>query len=491
MKRRAFIKSVVGGSAASGALAAGGTSKVPDSRPNFLFMIADDLTYRAIRAIDSREVQTPNLDRLVKNGCAFTHCFHQGSWTGAVCIASRMMLLTGLTTFRADPTGPSPRCDFTPLWGQTFQNAGYHTYIAGKWHLDPTMLQRCFEEMGPIGLGMFESGPEAYHRPAPGDDWTPWDENLKGHWIHTKLWQDAPEDEIHHSCRVWSDCAVDHLLHKVPGLNQPFFMYIGFNEPHDPRQSPKEFVEMFPRDKIEIPPNYLPEFPFDNGFLKGRDEQLAPFPRTRQAVQLHRSEYYALIAYLDSQVGRILDALERSGKADNTYVIFTADHGLAVGQHGLMGKQNMFDHSIRMPYLISGPGIPKGKKVTHLAYQHSTFATTCELAGIPIPPSVEFPSLAGIIKGEGAPPHDAVFCRYQNFQRAVRTRDYKLIVYPFVRKTQLFDLNKDPWEITNLAEEASLQPVRQELTERLLRFQRELGDKLDLEHPAKPKPGEE
>ena len=221
-------------------------------------------------------------------------------------------------------------------------------------------------------------------------------------------------------------------------------MYIGFNEPHDPRQSPKEFVDMFPREKIAIPPNYLPEFPFDNGFLRGRDEQLAPFPRTREAVQLHRSEYYALIAYLDSQVGRILDALEHSGKAENTYVIFTADHGLAVGQHGLMGKQNLFDHSIRIPWIIAGPGVPKGKKVGELVYQHSTFATTCELAGIPIPSSVEFPSLADLITGQGTPKHDAVFSRYQDYQRAVRTRDYKLIVYPQVKQTQLFDLNNDP-----------------------------------------------
>ena len=453
-------------------------------------MIADDLTFRGIRALYDQEVSTPNLNRLVGNGCAFTHCFHQGSWTGAVCIASRMMLLTGLTTFRAEPNTPSPACDFTPLWGQTLREAGYHTYIAGKWHLDPTMLQRCFDEMGPIGLGMFESTPEAYHRPTPGDTWTPWDEKLKGHWLHTQTWQNSPNDEIHHSCRIWADCAIDHLLNKVPKLNQPFFMYIGFNEPHDPRQAPKEFLDMFPPGKIEIPPNYLPSFPFDNGFLRGRDERLAPFPRTREAVQLHRAEYYALIAYLDSQIGRILDALERSGKADNTYVIFTADHGLAVGQHGLMGKQSMFDHSIRMPWIINGPGVPKGKKVDELVYQHSAFATSCALANISIPKTVEFPSLADLIMGQGAPKHDAVFSRYQDFQRAVRTKDYKLIVYPQVKRTQLFDMNKDPWEITDLSASPALKPAREQLLQRLRTFQHELDDKLDLDHPSKQKPVE-
>ena len=493
MKRRAFMKLLVAGSAASGALSRRGfpAEKSADDRPNFLFMIADDLTYRGIRALFDRQVSTPNLDRLVANGCSFTHCFQQGSWTGAVCIASRTMLLTGLTTFRAEPVMPSPRCDFTPLWGQTLREAGYHTYMVGKWHLDPTMMQRCFDEMGPIGLAMFQSVlPDAYHRPAPGNTWTPWDERLEGHWIHTGMWQNSPNDEVHHSCRVWADCAVDHLLQTVPKLNQPFFMYVGFNEPHDPRQSPKEFVDMFPPDKIEIPPNYLPEFPFDNGDLRGRDEQLAPFPRTREAVQLHRSEYYALIAYLDSQVGRILDALEHSGKADNTYVIFTSDHGLAVGQHGLMGKQNLFDHSIRMPWIINGPGVPKGKKVDEIVYQHSTFATTCELASIPVPSSVEFPSLADLIKGQGTAKHDAVFSRYQDVQRAVRTKDYKLIVYPQVKKVQLFDLNTDPWEVTDLSRSPMLKPVRTQLMQRLRAFQHELDDKLDLDHPKKKKPSE-
>ena len=476
MKRRNFIKAAAAVPAIAGISSRQGMeAENPSARPNFLFMIADDLTFRAVGALGNPEVRTPNLDRLVANGCTFTHCFQQGSWTPAVCVASRMMLVTGLTTFRANP-----QCDFTPLWGQTFRNAGYYSYIVGKWHLDPTMMQRCFERMGPIGLGMFESTPDAYHRPRPGDNWTPWDTSLKGHWLHTKLWQGTAVDAVRHSCAIWTDCAVDQLLHKIPKLDRPFFLYIGFNSPHDPRQSPKEYVDMFPRDKIRIPPNFLPQFPFDNGFLYGRDEQLAPFPRTHAAVRLHRSEYYALIAYMDAQVGRILDALERSGKAENTYVIFTADHGLAVGEHGLMGKQNMFDHSIRIPWIITGPGVPKGKKVHHLVYQHSTFATTCDLAKIPIPDTVEFPSLVDLIMGEGSPKHDAIFSRYQDYQRAVRTTEYKLIVYPKVKKVQLFDVEHDPWETTDLADRPNMKAVKDQLMQRLLRFQRELGDHISL-----------
>lgn len=470
MNRRSFLESVALG---TGALsAAAGQS----ARPNFLFLIADDLTYRSIHTLNNTEVRTPNLDRLRKNGVCFTHCFHQGSWSPAVCVPSRTMLNSGLSAFRAQTM-----FDSVPLWGQTLGNAGYDTYIAGKWHLDPTSLQRSFKSMGPIGLGMFESTRDAYHRPRPGDNWSPSDESLRGHWLHTGLWLNSPHDQIRHSCAIWASCAVEHLNNIAHSAqSNPFFMYIGFNEPHDPRQSPREYIGMYPSQEIEIPPNYLPEHPFDQGDREIRDEQLAPFPRTKDAVRLHRSEYYALISYLDTQIGSILDALESSGKVGNTYVILTADHGLAVGQHGLMGKQNMYDHSIRMPLIVTGPGIPKGKVVDDLVYQHSMYATTCELAGVPVPKTVEFPSLAGFLKGTAATGQDAVFSYYRDFQRCVRTRDHKLVVYPQVQMTQVFDLNKDPWETRNLASDPQYASIKRALFHRLRQFQTELGDKLDL-----------
>jgi choline-sulfatase len=255
---------------------------------------------------------------------------------------------------------------------------------------------------------------------------------------------------------------------------------VGFTSPHDPRQAPREFVDRYPRERVKVPPSYLPQHPFDQGDAKLRDEVLAPFPRTPDAVRLHRSEYYAHVTYFDQQVGRILDALDQSGKAANTIVVMTSDHGLAVGEHGLMGKQNLYEHSVRVPYVLAGPGIPKGKRVDALVYQHSTFATTCELAGVAAPRSVEFPSLAGLAQGRGRDPHDAVFCWYRDFQRSVRTREHKLIVYPQAGVTQLFDLRKDPWETRDVAEDPKFAALRADLMTRLRRFQSELGDPLKL-----------
>jgi len=466
MRRRDFIRSAVAGSCAAPARAQN------RKRPNFLFLIADDLTYRAIHGLNNPEIETPNLDRLMQRGCTFTHCFHQGSWSGAVCVPSRTMLNSGLSAFRAR-TG----FDHAPLWGAILGNAGYETHMAGKWHLSDASLKRSFQATGPVSGGMFESGPEAYDRPKPGNTWTPWDTSLKGQWLQTKQWEPAAREPVRHSAAVWADYASDYLLGRA-GKAQPFFLYTGFNSPHDPRQAPKEFVDRYPAARIEVPPNYLPEHPFDQGDNRVRDEKLAPFPRSREAVQVHRAEYYAHITYMDTQVGRILDALDRSGQAGNTYVIFTADHGLAVGQHGLMGKQNVYDHSIRMPLMIAGPGIRAGRRVDHLVYQHSVFATTCELAGVAVPKTVEFPSLAGLVRGKGGPPHDAVFCYYQGFQRAVRDTRHKLIVYPKAGVTQLFDVQADPWETVNLANRPEQARVRAALLARLHRFQKELGDDL-------------
>lgn len=477
MDRRKFLSLLPAGLAAQQALGAASAVPPPSDRPNFLFLIADDLTFRAIRSINNPEVHTPNFDRLAASGCAFTHCFHQGSWSGAVCVPSRTMLNTGLTAFRAQH-----QADDVQTWGQTLGAAGYDTYICGKWHLSPPLLGRSFRELGPIGPAMFHSTPEngqAYDRPSPRNTWQPDDPAQHGHWVSAALWHSDKPDHIQHSCSIFAETASDFLRRQLAHRENPFFMYVGFNSPHDPRQAPKQFLDLYPQDKIEIPPNYLPEHPFDQGDARVRDEMLAPFPRTKEAVQLHRREYYALISYLDAQIGTILNALEESGRAANTYVIFTADHGLAVGEHGLMGKQNLYECSVRMPLIISGPGVPRGRRVDQLVYQHSMYATTCELAGVAVPAHVEFPSIAPLLHQDRTI-HDAVFCRYINYQRSVRTTRYKLIVYPKANVVQLFDLEQDPWETRNLAGDAALAGVKSDLWARLLQFQKELGDTLVL-----------
>lgn len=501
MDRRQFMEFLGVGAASN--LAAPprvfGQQRNGSSKPNFLFIIADDLCYRTIHLLNNPETHTPNLDRLAASGCAFTHCFHQGAWTGAVCIPSRTMLNSGLTAFHA-----ARGLDSVHTWGQTLGAAGYDTYICGKWHLDPTVLQRSFKEMGPVGPGFLAPGNDfytdcpsgadidnptyrddpAYLRPRPHGRWNPSDKSLHGHWLHTNLLKNEKPDSIEHSSTIYADSVIDFLTNKAAKRTSPFFIYLGFNAPHDPRQSPQEYLDLYPAEKVELPPNYLPEHPFTIGSESfERDEMLAPFPRTREAIRLHRREYYSIISHMDHQIGRILDALERSAKAQNTYVILTADHGLAVGEHGLMGKQNLYDCSIRMPLLISGPGVSPGSRVDESVYQHSMYPTTCELAGVPVPASVEFPSILPLLRGEKRTLHEAVFSYHRHSQRTVRTQTHKLIVYPQAQRIQLFDIQKDPWEMHDLSGETAMVSLKSDLMQQLVRLQRELDDPLNLGDP--------
>ncbi len=468
------------------------STKKVENHPNFLFLFADDQSFETIQHLNNSEIKTPSLDRLVAQGFAFTHCFNQGAWGGAVCVASRAMLNTGQYMFAAREGIRS-----NPLWGETFTNAGYETFLTGKWHNGDASALKSFKHAKSIGKGMYETmhpihkWNPGYGRPtAKNNSWNAWDPIFTGHWrpkVKDIIYDEKGAKKIgpeyivsQHTSELFADNAIHFLQHTMKSSEKPFFMYVSFNAPHDPRQSPKEFVDLYPSETIQIPKNYLPEHPFDQGDHKLRDENLAPFPRTKHQVQVHRSEYYAIITHMDHQIGRILEALDHSGKADNTYIIFSSDHGLAVGHHGLMGKQNQYDHSIRMPLIISGPGINPGGKSDALVYLQSLFATTCELAGIEIPSTVDFPSLNGLIQGATDEVHEAIFGNYRHFQRMVRTKDHKLIMYPHIGHRQLFDLNKDPLELENLVENPQYENIYRELFAKLQTLQNEVGDTLQL-----------
>ncbi len=262
----------------------------------------------------------------------------------------------------------------------------------------------------------------------------------------------------------------------------PFFMYLAFNAPHDPRQSPKEFVDRYPLDKISVPDNYVAEYPFKDGIGCGRglrDEKLAPFPRTEYAVKVNRQEYYAIITHMDTQIGRMLDALEKTGKADNTYIFFSADHGLACGNHGLMGKQNMFDHSVRVPLIAVGPNIPKNERIDTPVYLQDIMATSLELAEVEEPKHVQFNSLLPLIHGKKDKHYDSIYGGYLQFQRMVSADGFKLILYPQIKKALLFDLNADPLEKKDLLGDAKYADRAKQLFATFLELQKETGDKLD------------
>ena len=447
-------------------------------RPSFLFLFSDDQTFRALGRLGELEVRTPNLDRLARRGMLFTHCFNQGGWSGAVCIPSRTMVITGRTLWQSRGTNGQGIAPGAALWGETLGRAGYETFMAGKWHLPDDMLKRSFKTLGPLTGGFLPSttnGGAAYHRPAPGNPWTPYDPKWNGHWI-------ATNGQTVHSSALIADAAIDYLRTNAAHSANPFFMYVAFTAPHDPRQAPKEFLDLYPPRRLKVPPNFLPKhpFPIENGF-QGRDEILAPYPRTPEIIQVHLQEYYAIITHLDAQIGRVLEALDASGKRTNTVIIFTSDQGLAVGQHGLLGKQNLYDHSLRMPFIMAGPGIPKGKRNHALFNMQSLFATTCEMARVPLPDTVQFPSIVPLITGANKEINDALYAAFLDRQRAVRTERWKLIRTPKAGQVQLFDIERDPWETRNLAAEPRHTATLASLNGKLRALMRQMKDPLPEE----------
>lgn len=286
-----------------------------------------------------------------------------------------------------------------------------------------------------------------------------------------------------HSIERFADAAVEFL--REPKGETPFLCYVAFNAPHDPRKAPPSYHTRYSADPPPLPANYLPQHPFNNGALVLRDEELAPWPRTPEVVRQHLADYYASIEFLDAQVGRILDALEASGQAEKTLVVFTSDHGLAIGSHGLFGKQNLYDDSMHSPLVFAGPGVPPGARRDALCYLLDIFPTLGELAGVAPPEGSEGLSLAPVIAGRRQAVRDSIFTAYTKVQRAVRDDRWKIIVYPRINKTQLFDLQADPNEMHDLAKTAEHSAEVSRLTALLRDWQRRLGDSLPLSttHP--------
>jgi arylsulfatase A-like enzyme len=266
----------------------------------------------------------------------------------------------------------------------------------------------------------------------------------------------------------------------------PVFMYLAFANPHDPRVAARKYLDRFDPATIPLPKNFLPLHPFDNGELVVRDEQLLPWPRTEADVRRTLREYHATVSALDHHIGRLLQVLKDSGQLDNTLVIFSADQGIAVGSHGLLGKQSLYDHSMKSPLVLAGPGIPHGNSDA-LVYLFDIFPTVCDLIGAKVPPRIDGRSFRPVLDGQATAARPELMLAYRDKMRAIRDPRWKLIRYPAVGVTQLFDLQADPNETKNLATDPSQQDRVNDLLGRLVKLQRHYGDDLPLT-VANPRP---
>lgn len=448
------------------------------AKQNVIIFFTDDERFDTIAALGNKEISTPNIDKLVEEGTSFCRAHIPGGTVGAVCMPSRAMINTGRTLFHLKNSG-SEIPDEHALMGETFKNAGYECFGIGKWHNGKKAYSRSFTGGGEIFFGGMNDhwNVPVFHYDPEGK----YDQKLRetNNWYTSNKVSIRHGDHVHagkHSSELFADCAIDCIKNR--DTSKPFYMYLAFMAPHDPRTMPDEFRDMYDPDKITLPENYMEQHPFLYGVEEIRDEILAAYPRNEKEIRRHIAEYYGMISHLDHELGRVVEQLKAQGDYENTTIVFAGDNGLALGQHGLMGKQSCYEHSVRVPLIFKGAGIPKNKKCQSYAYLLDVFPTLCDLMDFEIPDSVEGKSLVPAIK-EDKVIRDELYLAYGKLVRAVKNERYKLIEYrnEGVRQSQLFDLENDPHELNNLIDDPSKKEIIDELRARLLKLADEWGDK--------------
>ena len=429
-------------------------------KTNILFIVTDDQRFDTIHALGNSAISTPNMDRLVQRGTAFTQAHIPSGICGAVCMPSRAMIHSGRQPFHLEGQGGNIPPEHITL-GETLKSFGYETIGLGKWHNGCPGYARSFTQGAKVFFGgMWDhwNVPTCRYDPSGAYDNVV---NFVVDFFHSNKTIQQHCDEFNpgkHSSEMLTDAAIE-MLKKNAGGEKPFFEYVAYLAPHDPRTMPEEFKNMYRPEDIALPPNFMETIETNYPLMRHRDEQLAAYPRDPEEIKRHIAEYYGMISHLDHEIGRLLDALRDSGEEENTIVVFTGDNGLALGQHGWMGKEDCYEHSIRVPLIFAGPGIPRNRRCEAYVYLLDIYPTLCDLVGAPIPASVDGKSFASLLKGEKAEDRhrDYLYLAFEIWIRGVKDGRYKLIEYvnddgPGQHFTFLYDLKEDPWEITNLAE---------------------------------------
>lgn len=427
------------------------------TKPNILHIHADDHRPDGLRSLGNPLLQTPNLDSLTERGMTFTRCYTMGSMVGAVCLPSRAMMLTGHSWLRipGDKGAAANAADPATFLPRVIAAAGYQT-----------------RHMGKSGNG-FQEGLKAFETNIIDD--------ARG---------ETPQTDRAHACQRLADSTIEFLKSRKAGReSKPFYLYLAPPVPHDPRSAEPQFQKLYDPAKIPLSPAFMPLHPFDNGEMTVRDEALALWPRTPEDTKQQLADYYACVTGLDYHIGRIFAELKASGQWENTIIIFSADNGLSLGEHGLFGKQNLYEFGgMHVPLVIAGPGISKGRSEAFV-YLMDLFPTFAEFAGAKIPDGVEGQSIVPLLTGKETKFRDVLYTGYRNCQRSIRDDQWKLIRYPLVDRTQLFDLATDPHELTNLADQPEQAAKVAEMTALLKKEMDRYGDTCPLT-VADPKPAE-
>jgi choline-sulfatase len=414
-------------------------------RPNILFILTDDQAPHTLSSYGNQVCQTPNIDKLASSGIVLDQAYHMGSMSGAVCSPSRTMIMSGRTLWHLPPRGKKHfKKEEGGVTGveilnntipAVFNRAGYETFRTCK-----------NGNSYALANGLFQIVKDKSCRNADAESGSQW-----------------------HGRQV-----LDYLnIRSKQNEKKPFLIYFGFSHPHDARNGRDDLLEKYCAVNVKNPPvnvnenapnlpvSWLPEHPFHHGHPSLRDEVNVPGvlkSRSEATVRNELGREYACIENIDDQIGLVIQKLKSIGEFENTYIFYTADHGIAVGRHGLMGKQNLYEHSWRVPFIVSGPGIKAGTRAKGNSYLLDVLPTLCDVAGISIPSTAQGVSLKPVLIGKKQVVRKVLYGAYcggtKPGMRSVRKGDWKLIKYDTlggeVRETQLFNLSENPDELLNL-----------------------------------------
>ncbi|HCU17718.1 MAG TPA: choline-sulfatase [Bacteroidales bacterium] len=427
-------------------------------RPNVLIILADDQRADALGCSENSYIRTPNIDSLASSGIRFRNAYVMGGHHGAISAPSRAMLLSGKHLFNV-----YDKLDGVTTMPMQFGANGYETFGTGKWHNEKSAFEKSFKNAQNVFLGGM-----ANHFQVPcrnmGPDGILSEPEMKGF-----------------STDIFAGSAIDFINDYANGSREnPFFCYVAFTAPHDPYSPKPGFIDAYPDQSLPLPGNYMPLHPFQFDDLTVRDENLLDWPREPEKVRSVLSDYYALISHLDKAVGDIIGTLKKNGLYDNTIIVYAADNGLAVGSHGLLGKQNLYEHSMKVPLIITGPGIHEDKVSDAFVYLYDIYPTLIELCNVPAPVEIDGKSLVPVITGKSDGVRTSLFTAYRYTVRSVRTDEWKLIRYPERDFNQLFNLTSDPLELNNLAEAGPYKSKVDELTGLMKEWQMEVNDNAPL-----------
>lgn len=417
-----------------------------EKRPNVLFIIVDDQSPFDLKVYNpDSTLDTPNIDRIAMEGMVFDGAYHMGAWVGAVCTSSRHMVMSGRTVWhipdrggrRNNPNAADPKLVPPDLVQNTmaavFNRAGYDTMRTCKKGNSYDAANKEFTVVH-----------DATKRGPTDETGSPW-----------------------HGERV-----LDYLNEREQTKDSdPFLIYFGLSHPHDTRDGTTELLAKYGatnhKDKSSLPPahpkqpqlpiNYLPEHPFHHGHPGLRDEVAVSGVWERRDDRTIRNEIgrqFACSENIDIQIGRVLDKLEAMGELDNTFVFYTSDHGMAIGRHGLQGKQNLYEHTWRVPMIVKGPGIAAGTRAPGNIYLLDVLSTLCDLTSVEKPSTSEGLSFKPVLEGKQQQVRDTMYGVYcggtKPGMRCVKQGNWKLVTFDVmdgdVRETQLFNLAENPHE---------------------------------------------